>query len=230
MIKENILKIKEQVTQACGRRSREAKDIAIVAVTKGRSLEDIKEALAAGVSQIGENRIQEALLRYRQLLASDNQSAVITWHMIGHLQKNKVKEAVGLFELIHSVDSLRLASQIDKEAAKISKTQKVLIEVKTSEEATKFGVKPAEVIEIFKEMVKLKNIRVEGLMTIAPLVDTPENARPYFRVLRELFDEINRLPATDYRLLTLSMGMTNDFTVAIEEGATMIRIGRGIFG
>jgi len=146
--------------------------------------------------------------------------------LVGHLQTNKVKDAVRIFDLIQSVDSLRLAAEIDKQAAKINKIQDILIEIKTSPEATKFGLKPNAAIEVIKEIAQLKNINMKGLMTIAPLVDEPEKTRPYFRQLRELRDYLR---AMNYELGILSMGMTDDFEVAIEEGSNMVRIGRAIF-
>jgi pyridoxal phosphate enzyme (YggS family) len=212
MIKENILKLKKQIPESAS----------IVCVTKGRGVEQIKEAIEAGLTDIGENRVQEAILKHKALSTIDYRPSTIKWHMVGHLQTNKAKEAVKIFDLIQSVDSLRLAKEIDKEAAKINKTQDTLIEVKTSPEATKFGIKPEEAIELIKEMSKFKNINIKGLMTIAPLVDNPEETRPYFRTLRELRDKINGS-------WILSMGMTDDFKVAIEEGSNMVRLGRAIF-
>ena len=149
--------------------------------------------------------------------------------MVGHLQANKAKDAVRIFDLIHSVDSLRLAEELDKQAAKIDKLQDILIEVNTSGEAAKFGLKPGEVAGVIKDIAQLKNLNVRGLMTIAPIVDNPDAARPYFRNLKELSYKINELLPPNSKLQTLSMGMTDDFEVAIEEGSTMVRIGRGIF-
>jgi pyridoxal phosphate enzyme (YggS family) len=149
--------------------------------------------------------------------------------MVGHLQTNKVKDAVKIFDLIQSVDSLHLAEEIDKQAAKINKIQDILIEVKTSPEATKFGLQLEVVIEVIKGITKLKNLNIKGLMTIAPIVDNPEKARPYFRLLRELGDKINESRITNHESRILSMGMTDDFEVAIEEGANMVRLGRAIF-
>lgn len=229
MISDNLLKIRERVALVCAKAKRDQDAISLVAVTKNRSPEEIREALAAGITDIGENRVQEALLKYNSLSPITQHLSPISWHMVGHLQTNKVKDAVRIFDLIQSLDSLHMASQIDKGAAKISKIQDVLIEVKTSEEATKFGVKPAEVIEVLKEIIKLTNIRVQGLMTIAPLTDNPEKARPYFKRLRELLCEINAQRITHAALRILSMGMTDDFEVAIEEGSTMVRLGRAIF-
>jgi hypothetical protein len=228
MIKENIFKVKERISLACSRCNRNPSEITVVAVSKNRTTAQIKEAMEAGIADIGENKVQEALLKYKtiQQAVDDRQP---NWHMVGHLQKNKAKTAVEIFDLIHSVDTIELAREIDRQAAKINKIQEILIEVKTSPEETKFGLSPDETIEAIKETHDLKNIKIKGLMTIAPLVDNPEEARPYFRMLRELLDKINKLSTTDYRLSTLSMGMTDDFKVAIEEGANIVRIGRAIF-
>ena len=149
--------------------------------------------------------------------------------MVGHLQSNKARDAVGLFDLIQSVDSLRLAAQIDKEAAKVNKLQEVLIEVKTSPEATKFGFAPEEVVSALKAIAELEHIKVKGLMTIAPMTGNPEESRPYFRLLRELRDKIGDMRSAVLDLQYLSMGMSDDFQVAIEEGSNMIRLGRAIF-
>ena len=228
MIRENILEVRKRIEAACLRTKRDPAAIKLIAVSKGRSVEEIREALSSGLTDIGENRVQEALLKY-----SDKRLALgdmpMQWHMIGHLQTNKVKEAVKIFNLIHSVDSLRLAEEIDSQASKINKIQDILIEVKTSPEATKFGIKPDELTGFIKEVSGFKNINISGLMTIAPLVNNAEEARPYFRNLKELKDKVNLLSVLCYPLSVLSMGMTDDFEVAIEEGANMIRVGRAIF-
>ena len=219
MIRENISKIRERLPPG----------ITIVAVSKARTLQQIEEVIQAGISDIGENKVQEALIKYKELSAIDYKRSTIRWHMVGHLQTNKVKDAVGIFDLIHSVDSVHLAQEIDRQAVKINKIQNILIEVKTSGEATKFGLRPEEVIAVIKEMAPFKNIDIKGLMTIAPIVDSPEKTRPYFRTLRELKDEINHSSLTKSPLSVLSMGMSDDFEIAIEEGSNMIRIGRAIF-
>ena len=188
MIKESILRINAQILRICSKINRNPEEISIVTVSKGRSPQEIKEVILAGITEIGENRVQEAILKYRVLSTEYR----VKWHMVGHLQTNKIKEAVKIFDLIQSVDSLDLAAEIDKQAAKINKIQDILIEIKTSTEATKLGLKPDEAIEVIKEIVRLKNINVKGLMTIAPLVDNPEKARPYFRMLRELRDKLSQ--------------------------------------
>lgn len=228
-IKENLLKIRERISLACAKVNRDPNAITIVAVSKGRTVEQVREALVAGITDIGENRVQEAFLKYNTLYAKRYTLNAIKWHMVGHLQTNKVRDAVKIFDLIQSVDSLRLAEEIDKQAAKINKVQDILIEVKTSPEATKFGLKPEEAAEFLKQIAKFKNINLKGLMTIAPLVDDSEKSRPYFKMLRQLCDEINALNAIRYTLNALSMGMSDDFEVAIAEGATMVRLGRAIF-
>lgn len=230
MIKENIVSIRERIKKASARVSLpESGQISLVAVSKGRTMGQIQEALAAGVSDIGENRVQEAKLKFEQLSAIGHQPLAIKWHLVGHLQTNKAKEAVKIFDLIHSVDSLRLAEEVDRQAACINKIQDILLEIKTSPEETKYGFAPEEAIEAVKEISALKNVSIKGLMTIAPWTDNSEKARPYFRMLKRLKDELNRLLTIDYGLSTLSMGMTDDFEVAVEEGATMVRIGRAVF-
>lgn len=221
MVKDNIVKIRERVIEVSSKVNRDPSEIKIVAVSKGRGVEDIKEAVFSGLTDIGENRIQEALEKYNKLRAEGFGQA-IRWHMIGHLQTNKVEDAVKIFDLIHSVDSLALAQEIDKRAAQINKIQDILIEIKISPEATKFGLNPDKAAGIIQDISRLNNIKIKGLMTIAPLVNNPEEARPYFKKLRQIRDSIDM----SYKL---SMGMTDDFEAAIEDGAEIIRIGRGIF-
>ncbi|PIP18782.1 MAG: YggS family pyridoxal phosphate-dependent enzyme [Candidatus Omnitrophica bacterium CG23_combo_of_CG06-09_8_20_14_all_41_10] len=230
MIKDNIVKIKGRVALVCSKINRDLSGIKIVAVSKGRGIEDIKEAIACGITDIGENRVQEAITKYNELRTGELANRrTIEWHMIGHLQTNKVKDAVGVFDLIHSVDSLALAREIDKRAARINKIQDILIEIKTSREATKFGLNSDKASEVIQGISQLQNINIKGLMTIAPVVENPEGARPYFRMLKELRDRINNMQLAICHMRYLSMGMTDDFEVAIEEGADMIRIGRAIF-
>ncbi|MDD4899277.1 MAG: YggS family pyridoxal phosphate-dependent enzyme [Candidatus Omnitrophica bacterium] len=228
MVRANISRIKGEISRLCAQIKRDPAGITLIAVSKGRTVEQVKEAVDAGATDIGENRVQEALLKYNALRQTQYAER-IKWHLIGHLQSNKAKEAVKFAELIHSVDSLRLAQEIDKQAAKINKLQDILLEVKTSPEETKLGLSPEDCIGVIKEAGALKNIRIQGLMTIAPLVGSPEAARPYFKQLKDLLDSLNALRSTPYALRILSMGMTNDFTVAIEEGSTMVRVGRAIF-
>lgn len=219
MIKENIARIKALIPSG----------VTIVAVSKTRTPEQIKEVAEAGINDIGENRVQEALIGYNELSSIDYGLSAIKWHMVGHLQTNKVKDAVKIFALIQSVDSIYLAQEIDKQAAKINKIQDILIEVKTSPEVTKFGLRPDEAVEVIKELTRFRHLNIKGLMTVAAVVDTPEESRPYFRTLRELRDKINKLSITPHMADILSMGMTDDFEVAIEEGSNMVRLGRAIF-
>jgi pyridoxal phosphate enzyme (YggS family) len=227
MISENIAALRKRVADACARAKRDPKAVTIVAVSKGRSRQEIEETLACGITDIGENRVQEALSKFAGLQVASYKLQV-KLHFIGHLQTNKVKDAVRIFDIIHSVDSLRLAQEIDRQAAKINKTQDIFIEVKTSPEVTKYGFSEEEIVEIIPEIMTYRNIRIKGLMSIAPVVDKPEAARPYFRILTNLRERITGLRLAPCNL-QLSMGMTDDFEVAIEEGATMIRIGRAIF-
>ncbi len=224
MIAENIQRIGERISASCLSIKRNPAEIILVCVAKGRSIAEIKEALSLGVKDIGENKIQEALLKYN--LMRQEAGDRLKWHMIGHLQRNKVKDAVKLFDLIHSVDSLLLAQEIDQEAGKIGKLQDILLEVKTSPEATKSGFVPQELGRAVELISGLTNLKVKGLMTIAPLgaplEQVAESARPYFRKLRQLRDDLDKK-------WLLSMGMSDDFEVAIEEGADLIRLGRAIF-
>lgn len=220
MIKENLLKVKERISLACSKINKDPNSVTIVAISKARPPEQIKEAIEAGITDIGENRVQEAIIKYNGLRPTQ-------WHMVGHLQTNKARDAVRIFDLIHSVDSVRLASEIDKQAARINKIQDILIQVNTSGEPTKFGLKPDDTIEVVEEITRFKNINIKGLMTVMPIVDNAEKTRLYFRMLRGLRDKINQL--TTCQLTVLSMGMTDDFEVAIEEGSNMVRLGRAIF-
>jgi len=215
MIKDNILEVRRRIEAACFRAKRDPATVKLVAVSKNRSIEEIKEASLAGINEFGENRVQEALSKYEAKLP-------VRWHMVGHLQTNKVKEAVKIFDLIHSVDSERLVREINKEAQKLNKIQNILLEVKISPEATKFGLKPEEIPIAIEAIQNLKNIKMLGLMGIAPLAVDQEEARPYFKMLRGIRDSV------DKRMI-LSMGMTNDFEAAIEEGSEVIRVGRAIF-
>ena len=215
--------VQEKIRLACVRAQRQPREITLIAVTKGRSIEEVQEVTQAGVTDIGENKIQEA----RQHYAQCHHLMRLRWHMIGHLQTNKVDDCVKMFDLIHSVDSVHLASEIDKEASKIQKIQEVLIQVNISAEETKYGFAPQAVGEALKEIEMLKNVSVNGLMAIAPMVDTPQKVRPYFRDLRQLRDSLSQKSV--HKLSILSMGMSGDFEAAILEGATMVRLGRAIF-
>lgn len=215
-ISRNLREIERRIYQACERANRLPTEITVIVVTKGVEVSAIKEAFVRGIRNFGENRVQEAENKIQKLseLKSD-----ITWHMVGHLQSNKAKIAVELFDLIHSVDSVRLAEILSR---RTPKRLPILLQVNVSGEATKSGFATDEVIGAAQEVRKLPNLEVTGLMTIAPLTDNPEEVRPVFQRLRELRDRLG--------LKQLSMGMSDDFEVAIEEGATMVRLGRAIFG
>ncbi|MDD5120647.1 MAG: YggS family pyridoxal phosphate-dependent enzyme [Candidatus Omnitrophica bacterium] len=215
MIKENIERVRQRISAVCARINVCPHKISIVCVTKGRTLEQIAQVIGLGYKDIGENRVQEASEKHKQIFGAK-------WHMIGHLQSNKTKEAVRIFDLIHSVDSVGLAREINRQAIKINKTQDVILEVKTSEEKTKFGFVPVELQDAAIEICKLSNLSVKGLMTIAPLMENSQETRKYFSLVRKLRDRLNP------RWL-LSMGMSDDFEIAIEEGADIIRLGRVIF-
>ena len=215
-IEANIRQVERRIAQAAGRAGRSPAEITLVVVAKGVGIEAIEAALRAGIRHIGENRVQEAMERIPRL------SHIVpapTWHMVGHLQRNKVKTAVEIFDIIHSVDSLRLAQEMSRRALR---TVPVLLQVNVSAEETKGGFSVAQLPRAAEEIGRLPNLEVKGLMTIAPLVDDPEQVRPIFRRLRQLGEGVG--------LEQLSMGMTDDFEVAVEEGATMVRIGRAIFG
>lgn len=220
MIAQNIKDITLRIARSCDKTGRPASAVSLVCVTKEAAVGQMEEALSAGAGIFGENRVQDAVAKHRAI----GDKAV--WHLIGHLQTNKVKDAVKIFDLIHSVDSVHLAQEIDKQAGKIGKVQDILIQVNTSGEASKFGVTPEAAIGLLKDIAPYPNISVKGLMTIAPEVEDREIVRPYFRALRELRDTLHERRFT---LHELSMGMTNDFEAAIEEGSTMVRIGRAIF-
>ncbi|MDN5331608.1 MAG: dependent protein [Tepidanaerobacteraceae bacterium] len=224
VVRQNIERLKLRVKEAAEKAGRRPEDIKIVAVTKTVLPETIQVAVDCGLKILGENRVQEAQ-RKIELVKGD-----VSWHMIGHLQKNKVKYAVKLFSMIQSVDSYELAVEIDKRAGKIGKVMDVLVQVNIGKEDTKFGAEYEDTPELIKKISELENIRVKGLMAIAPFKEDPEDVRPFFRKMRELFSELKSLHLKNVDMEILSMGMTHDFHVAIEEGANMIRIGSGIFG
>ena len=215
-IETNIREVQRRIARACERSLRSPGEIILVAITKGVGVSAIRAAFEYGIRDFGENRVQEAEGKIAQLA---NLKPAITWHMVGHLQSNKAKAAVELFDIIHSVDSVRLAEILNR---RVEKILPVLLEVNVSREATKGGFSVGETEAAVKEIKQLPNLKAMGLMTVAPFVADPEEVRPVFRKLRELRDSLG--------LEHLSMGMTDDFEVAIEEGATMLRIGRAIFG
>ncbi len=223
MIPENSIIVRSRIKEAAERAGRRADDIILVCVTKTVGVPQIEEALAAGVADIGESRVQDAEIKFKAI------GARTKWHLIGHLQTNKVKDAVRIFDLIHSVDSLKLAEEISKRAGVFDKTQEILVEVKTSEEATKYGAATEEVLDLVEKAAALPHIKIMGLMTMAPIVSDAEEARPYFKRLREISEAIAAKKIDNVNMRYLSMGMTQDFEVAIEEGANMVRVGHAIF-
>ncbi len=224
MLKENLEYVESQIREACERSGRLREEVTLIAVSKTKPVSVLKEAYDLGVRVFGENKVQELADKYEELPKD------IRWHMIGHLQRNKVKYIIDKVELIHSVDSLRLAETIEKEAAKHNITANILIEVNVAKEESKFGLMPEELDEFVSEVAKFPHIQVQGLMTIAPFVDDPEENRGIFQRLRKLSVDIAAKNVDNITMRILSMGMTNDYTVAVEEGAAMVRVGTGIFG
>lgn len=222
MIRENIRRIQDDIASVCQRIGKNPQEITLVAITKNASASQIQEALDNGITDIGENRIQEAQEKYKGISGA-------RFHLVGHLQTNKIKPALEIFDLIHSLDSIHLAQEIEKIAAKSEKKIQCLIQVNVSGENTKFGVSEKELDSLLEEVSTLRHIQVKGLMTIAPLVDDAEAARPHFRRLRLLKESIEKQSLPNIEMKYLSMGMTNDYRVAIEEGSNMLRIGRAIF-
>ena len=223
-IKENLETVRENIKAAAQRSGRNPEDILLLAVSKTIDAETIKEALACDVSDLGENRVQEIMEKYDVLGGN------IRWHLIGHLQTNKVKYIIDKVCLIHSVESKKLAEEINKKAAEKGIVCDILVEVNMSHEASKFGVSPEEAESFIRDISKLPNIRVKGLMTVAPFTDNPEDNRIYFKKMKNLLVDINAKNIDNINMDILSMGMTGDYEVAIEEGATIVRVGTGIFG
>ncbi|HJA80622.1 MAG TPA: YggS family pyridoxal phosphate-dependent enzyme [Candidatus Mediterraneibacter intestinipullorum] len=224
MLRENLQEVEEKIQSACRRAGRNRSEVTLVAVSKTKPAATLQEAYDLGVRVFGENKVQEIREKY-QVLPKD-----IEWHMIGHLQTNKVKYIVDKVRLIHSVDSLRLAEVIEKEAEKQDRIVDILLEVNVAEEESKFGLKTAEVLPLAEKLTALSHIRLRGLMTIAPFVENPEKNRAIFANLHKLYVDIKEKNIDNGTVSILSMGMTNDYEVAIEEGATMVRVGTGIFG
>lgn len=214
MIKENIRKVLEELPEG----------VELEAAAKARTPEEILEAIEAGLTIIGENYVQEAEKAFKVI--GDRAK----WHMIGHLQRNKAKKAVKVFDMIETVDSMKLAREIDKWCRKIDKTMPVLIEVNSGMEEQKAGAMPDDVIPLIREMRDLPNIKIMGLMTMGPFSGDPEEARPYFRKTREIFENLKGMAIPDVEMKILSMGMSNSYKVAVEEGANLVRIGTRIFG
>ena len=224
MLEQNLQDVQSKIESACKRAGREPKEVTLIAVSKTKPEEMLQTIYDCGIRDFGENKVQE-LTRKIEALPND-----IKWHMIGHLQTNKVKYIVGSVELIHSVDSIHLAKEISKQSVKKDVVSHILIEVNVAEEESKFGLKIDEVLSAIKEFSKLPNLKIDGLMTIAPYVINPEDNRNFFRRIKQLAVDISEQNIDNVSMNILSMGMTGDYEVAIEEGATIVRVGAGIFG
>lgn len=224
MLRENLKQVEENIVKACERAGRERSEITLIAVSKTKPVSMLSEIYECGVRDFGENKVQE-ICEKRDLLPSD-----IRWHMIGHLQRNKVKYIINDTTLIHSVDSYRLAEEINVQAKKINRIIPILIEINIADESSKFGIAKEEALQLAEEISHLDGIQIRGLMTIAPYVENPEENRPYFKKIRELAVDIAKENIDNVSMDILSMGMTGDYAVAIEEGATIVRVGTGIFG
>lgn len=224
-IRNNFKKVTDLMAAAAKRGGRSPSQIRLVVVGKTHPAETVAAAIEAGAQIIGENYIQEAGTKFDALVQRP-----VKWHFIGHLQRNKAKYAVRMFDLIHTVDSAKLALELDKQAQKVGKVQNVLVQVNLSGERTKSGVSEADAEKLLHDIARLDHIRVKGLMTMPPFFDDPERARPFFKSLRDLMDRLKALDIPGIEMEELSMGMTGDFETAIEEGATLVRIGTYIFG
>lgn len=224
MLKENLANVEKNIEQACKNAGRSRDEVTLIAVSKTKPVEMLQEIYDENIRDFGENKVQELCSKMEQL-PSD-----IRWHMIGHLQRNKVKYIVGKVELIHSVDTYRLAEEINIQAKKQNVIVPILVEVNIAHEESKFGISAEDAILLVEEISKLENIRIKGLMTIAPYVENPEDNRLYFRKIKQLSVGITNKNIDNVFMEILSMGMTGDYMVAIEEGATMVRVGTGIFG
>jgi len=224
LIARNLEEVRRRLTAAARRAGRDPASVRLVAVSKTVDLDRIRQAVAAGQSLFGENYLQEA----RDKIAALGPG--VSWHMVGHLQSKKAKGAVELFDLIHSVDRLKVAQALEEAAARRGKVQEVLLQVNLAGEESKSGAPPEAVPELLRELARLPHLLLTGLMTMPPWFSDPESVRPYFRALRELRDRLRQLKAMDSPLLELSMGMSGDFEAAVEEGATLVRVGTAIFG
>ena len=223
-IKENLANVRKNIEESWKKVGRDVSEVTLITVSKTKPLSDLRIAYEEGSRDFGENKVQELVSKI------DEMPSDVKWHLIGHLQRNKVKYIAGKVAMIHSVDSYRLAEEINVQAKKNSCVIPILIEINIAGEDTKFGIKPEEAEELIREISELENVKVSGLMTIAPNVANPEENRAYFKAMKDLFVDISSKNIDNVEMKVLSMGMTNDYTVAVEEGATMIRVGTGIFG
>ncbi|WP_066718310.1 YggS family pyridoxal phosphate-dependent enzyme [Clostridium sp. Marseille-P299] len=224
MIQGNIVEVERKIMAACNRAGRNRDEITLIAVSKTKPISMIKEAIESGLTNFGENKVQELCEKTEQIKGD------LHWHMIGHLQRNKVKYIIEKNLLIHSVDSIKLAEQINTEASKRNLTQDILVEVNIASEESKYGFKPEEVEAAIYEMSKFSSLSIKGLMCVAPFTENAEENRIYFKKMRQLLVDIKEKNIDNVTMDMLSMGMSGDYEVAIEEGATLVRIGTGIFG
>ena len=223
-VESNIITVRKKIAEACSKVSRNPSDVVLCPASKTRNPDEIREAISAGVEVFGENYVQEFLEKYEEMTNE------CVWHMIGHLQRNKVKRIIGKVALIQSVDSVELANTIEKEAAKAGVTADVLLEINIAGEESKWGFCPDETMDVAKYIGSLPHVHVKGLMTSAPYTENPESNRTYFRTMKKLFDNLGSLGSNSVSAEVLSMGMSGDYEVAVEEGSTMVRIGTAIFG
>ncbi|MBQ1680835.1 MAG: YggS family pyridoxal phosphate-dependent enzyme [Agathobacter sp.] len=224
VLQENYNCVLKNIEEACKKSGRDPKDVTLIAVSKTKPLEMLRDVYEGGARHFGENKVQEMCEKMEQMPEDVN------WHMIGHLQTNKVKYIVGKCALIHSVDSLHLAKEIEKQAAKQNCEVPILVEINIANEETKFGIDRTEAMNLVKEIAKLPHVKIQGLMTIAPYVEDPEQNRQYFHQIWQLSVDIKNQNIDNVTMDILSMGMTGDYMVAVEEGATLVRVGTGIFG
>lgn len=224
MISKNIESVIDNIKNACTISKRDKEEVTLIAVSKTKPVSMLEQAYDTGIRDFGENKVQEIIEKYDKLPKD------IRWHMIGHLQRNKVKYIIDKVTMIHSVDSIRLAEEISKEAVKHNLVMPILIELNIAEEESKFGLSVNNYEEMIRQISQLPNIKIKGLMTVAPFVENPEDNRKYFKIMKQLSVDIKEKNIDNVSMSVLSMGMTNDYEVAIEEGATMVRVGTGIFG
>lgn len=224
MLKENLAQVEKNIEAACKKAGRDRSEVTLVAVSKTKPVSMLQEIYNEGIRDFGENKVQEIEAKYPELPKD------IRWHMIGHLQRNKVKHVIDKACLIHSVDSYRLAEEINIQAKKKNLVIPILVEVNIADEESKFGISKEDAMELVKQISELENLRIQGLMTIAPFVEDPEENRTYFRGIKQLSVDIASKNIDNVSMNVLSMGMTGDYMVAIEEGATIVRVGTGIFG
>ena len=223
-IADNLARVNEQIADAALRSNRSPESVKLVGVTKTVEVERIKEAVSAGLQILGENYVQEARDKIKEM------SGRASWHFVGRLQTNKAKYAVKLFDLIQTVDSIKLAKELNRRARPLNRIVPIIIQVNLAGEATKGGVQPVECFSLIRQISELANLQIRGLMTMPPFFNAPERVRPYFRQLRELSEQIDQAQLPGVEMKELSMGMSGDFEVAIEEGATLVRVGTAIFG